>query len=258
MHYGARFYDPYINRWIQPDTIVPDPGNPQDWNRYAYARNNSLAYIDPDGHFVVAAAILLGAVVVTTIVARVSLELAQPTVDADRVIWRMVPCGFAQYDSFSVSWGTVEGQEVSIEVMHAFNWRTGQLSSAISKGGADLVTTPELVGIEWSKGYSLMYGYSDNDALQGPSNDASLSVQVDNFAKAGVEVVQSLETEIHPGTGRLRNVYDDESHMQPEMVGLGVSGGFNILPNVIEASRGQGASQTYFVRTIQLYVQRQL
>jgi len=36
MYYGARFYDPYLNRWIQPDTIIPDPGNPQSLNRYSY------------------------------------------------------------------------------------------------------------------------------------------------------------------------------------------------------------------------------
>jgi len=46
----ARPYSPYLNRWIQPDTIVPEPGNPQDLNRYSYCRNNPLRYIDPSGH----------------------------------------------------------------------------------------------------------------------------------------------------------------------------------------------------------------
>jgi RHS repeat-associated protein len=54
MYYGARYYDAYLNRWIQPDTIVPQPGNPQDLNRYSYARNNPLKYVDPSGHFVIA------------------------------------------------------------------------------------------------------------------------------------------------------------------------------------------------------------
>ena len=34
----------------QPDSIVPDPYNPQDWNRYSYARYNPLKYTDPTGH----------------------------------------------------------------------------------------------------------------------------------------------------------------------------------------------------------------
>jgi hypothetical protein len=32
---------------------VPDPANPQDFNRYAYVRNNPLLYIDPSGHKVI-------------------------------------------------------------------------------------------------------------------------------------------------------------------------------------------------------------
>ncbi len=40
--YGARWYDPYLNRWIQPDNIIPDPGNPTDLDRYVYVRNNPV------------------------------------------------------------------------------------------------------------------------------------------------------------------------------------------------------------------------
>ncbi|MEW6093469.1 MAG: LamG-like jellyroll fold domain-containing protein [Chloroflexota bacterium] len=50
MDYRARFYDPYLNRWTQPDTIVPKPGNTQAWNRYSYANNSPLYYTDPSGH----------------------------------------------------------------------------------------------------------------------------------------------------------------------------------------------------------------
>jgi RHS repeat-associated protein/uncharacterized repeat protein (TIGR01451 family) len=49
-HYGARFYEPYLNHMTQPDSIVPDPANPQAWNRYAYSFNNPLRYTDPSGH----------------------------------------------------------------------------------------------------------------------------------------------------------------------------------------------------------------
>jgi hypothetical protein len=47
----ARYYDPALGRFISADTIVPEPGNPQDFNRYAYVRNNPLTYTDPTGHF---------------------------------------------------------------------------------------------------------------------------------------------------------------------------------------------------------------
>jgi RHS repeat-associated protein len=47
---GARWYDPYINRFISPDSIIPDPANPQNLNRYAYVNNNPLRFRDPTGH----------------------------------------------------------------------------------------------------------------------------------------------------------------------------------------------------------------
>jgi RHS repeat-associated protein len=47
---GARWYDSSIGRWISADTIVPNPGEAQDYNRYAYVRNNPLVYVDPSGH----------------------------------------------------------------------------------------------------------------------------------------------------------------------------------------------------------------
>jgi RHS repeat-associated protein len=49
--YGARFYDPTIGRFLQADTIVPNPSNPQTLNRYAYVENNPLMRIDPTGRF---------------------------------------------------------------------------------------------------------------------------------------------------------------------------------------------------------------
>ena len=49
--YEARYYDPVLGRFIQPDTIVPDPLGPQTLNRYAYVLNNPLIYTDPSGNF---------------------------------------------------------------------------------------------------------------------------------------------------------------------------------------------------------------
>lgn len=40
----------YLNQFLSADTIIPDPINPQGFNRFAYARNNPARYIDPSGH----------------------------------------------------------------------------------------------------------------------------------------------------------------------------------------------------------------
>jgi hypothetical protein len=50
MYYRARYYHPALGRFVQADTIVPDPANPQSLNRYAYVLNNPLRYVDPTGH----------------------------------------------------------------------------------------------------------------------------------------------------------------------------------------------------------------
>ena len=50
MYYRARHYDPSLGRFVQPDTIVPEPGDPQALNRYSYVGNRPTILIDPSGH----------------------------------------------------------------------------------------------------------------------------------------------------------------------------------------------------------------
>jgi len=49
MYYGARYYDPALGMFLSPDTLVPEPGNPQSLNRYSYVLGNPLRYVDPAG-----------------------------------------------------------------------------------------------------------------------------------------------------------------------------------------------------------------
>ena len=49
-NYKARLYDPLLGRFISPDSIVPNPEDPQSLNRYSYCLNNPLKYTDPSGH----------------------------------------------------------------------------------------------------------------------------------------------------------------------------------------------------------------
>jgi RHS repeat-associated protein len=56
---GRRYYSNAVGRFMQPDPFIPFNlnkekfqewiSNPQHWNKYAYALNNPLLYIDPSG-----------------------------------------------------------------------------------------------------------------------------------------------------------------------------------------------------------------
>ena len=48
-YFHARFYDFASGRFMSMDPILGDLTQPQSWNRYAYVRNNPIAYTDPDG-----------------------------------------------------------------------------------------------------------------------------------------------------------------------------------------------------------------
>jgi len=46
---NARLYDPLVGRFLSPDPFVQAPGFTQSFNRYSYAWNNPLKFIDPSG-----------------------------------------------------------------------------------------------------------------------------------------------------------------------------------------------------------------
>ncbi len=48
--YIPRYMDPTLGRFISPDSIVPDAGNPSDYNRFVYVVDNPLVFVDPTGH----------------------------------------------------------------------------------------------------------------------------------------------------------------------------------------------------------------
>jgi len=50
-YYNARYYDPGIGRFISADSVVPDAGSSQAYNRYMYVVGNPVKYRDKSGHF---------------------------------------------------------------------------------------------------------------------------------------------------------------------------------------------------------------
>jgi len=50
---NGRLYDPVVGRFLSPDENVQMPDFSQNFNRYSYALNNPLKYIDPNGEWFV-------------------------------------------------------------------------------------------------------------------------------------------------------------------------------------------------------------
>ncbi len=48
-YYGARYYNPCIGQFIQPDTLIQQVYNPQSLNHYSYGLNNPYRYKDDTG-----------------------------------------------------------------------------------------------------------------------------------------------------------------------------------------------------------------
>jgi RHS repeat-associated protein len=48
--YGARWFDASLGRFTSADTIIPNFGDPQAWDRYAGMNNNPVVFVDPSGH----------------------------------------------------------------------------------------------------------------------------------------------------------------------------------------------------------------
>ena len=49
---NGRVYDPFVARFLSPDPFVQATNHTQSYNRYSYAMNNPLIYIDPSGYTV--------------------------------------------------------------------------------------------------------------------------------------------------------------------------------------------------------------
>jgi len=60
---NARLYDAALGRFLSPDPYVQSPLFSQNFNRYSYAMNNPLCYIDRDGKLVWFIPVIIAAVI---------------------------------------------------------------------------------------------------------------------------------------------------------------------------------------------------
>ncbi|GGF25584.1 RHS repeat-associated core domain-containing protein [Flavobacterium limi] len=87
IHMNARLYDPVLHTFLSADALISDPANPQNYNRYAYALNNPLMYVDYDGNEAITAATLVTAAIIGAVIAGVSYV------------------GISLYNGTAITWG---------------------------------------------------------------------------------------------------------------------------------------------------------
>jgi RHS repeat-associated protein len=78
VHMNGRVYDPFLGRFLSADSVIQSLGATESINPYAYAWNDPLKYVDPNGHSL--ASWLQGVItaVVSVVVFAVMLYLGAP------------------------------------------------------------------------------------------------------------------------------------------------------------------------------------
>ena len=122
---NARYYHPQLGRFVSPDSIVPEPANPQSHNRYAYAYNSPLNYTDPTGHCIVP--MICGAIIGAVGGAAISYGA--------QVVANISQNGLTVDALTNVSWAAVGGAAVAGAVGGA---TFGLLAAPVAAGGLGL------------------------------------------------------------------------------------------------------------------------
>ncbi|MFA6305074.1 MAG: RHS repeat-associated core domain-containing protein [Patescibacteria group bacterium] len=139
--YGARSYQADIGRFIQPDPVsryLTDPQklkqstgqnlqqfltNPQALNEYSYTQNNPVKYVDPDGEFIIPAALAIAGIVFSGIfldsikVVQAPTANSTPQVIADKSSGDLMP-GVKNLDK-STRWFAMMGLNLAFSKVSA-------------------------------------------------------------------------------------------------------------------------------------------
>ncbi len=193
-YYGARYYDPELGRFIQADPTVQHPDDPQDLNRYAYARNNPLRYVDPTGlgwnpfRGIARALGKIGRVVVSAIVAAVTfvavgiatggnVHLAAASAAAMFSYTNTFLNASAQGASLGRAWGAATVNGLAAFGAVYFGWNAGIVGATLigaGFGAAGGATSSAILG-----------GNPGTGALSGAVGGATMAVAAPVFGLVG-------------------------------------------------------------------------
>ncbi|RYD53230.1 MAG: hypothetical protein EOP52_03565 [Sphingobacteriales bacterium] len=118
---NARLYDPKLGRLLSVDNYVSDPASPMAYNRYTYALNNPISYVDPSGNHPILVAMAIGA----------AISAASYTAQS-----AFTPGGLSR--NFNI--GDFASATITGAAMGALSWGVGQAFHGITvTGGMTLV-----------------------------------------------------------------------------------------------------------------------
>ncbi len=207
MFYHARYYAPQIGRFVQADTIIPNPAAPQDFNRYSYVGNNPLGFTDPSGHGPAPAVILGGGGASPEVLAqyqayRAMLEAAQQACGHfglgagcylyEGAIWHNYftgsSLGATQYIDAT---GTAAGDEGAYRAAVARQWASYAYGQGLIAGEQNLNWWPNARGATPEQRGMVMLSFAGPGAA-----DATLFLR-DHFATPSFSAA-GLEMDVYP------------------------------------------------------------
>jgi RHS repeat-associated protein len=263
MDYKARFYSPYLNQFTQPDTIVSDPYNPQDWNRYAYARNNPVKYTDPSGHRPIEgcgddgtrACYASGDEILDNL-ARDANFRAETDRNKCKAGNENYCSGWANgivrpisgsHKGFSVTNDIFYGKYYYEQTDKLIDWKTGTIYTTKTIGSGTYLGTLNIGALESYAGSTFVFGIPLSAtpdevamALGGPNKDSAFDVGIDIIpdilgANSGLGFSQDLDDDGKPITTSAGPMFAWETK-----VGAGIS----IIPFPVDGGFERGKSYT--------------
>ena len=175
---------PYINRFLQPDSIIPNTGNPQTWNRYSYTANNPILYIDPDGH---CGLLCIGILVTAFFILNGTSDSYQPNISAEELASR----------------------QTSVELGGATFVTTLSIASPWVEAASNLYDCATLAYCDPSSwvvpGSASLYSNSADDVLTVRHyTDVETSVKITDSGKLYEGTYVTLPSQIPPRSGHLQ------------------------------------------------------
>jgi hypothetical protein len=217
MDYNARYYSPGLGRFVSPDTVVPEPSNPQALNRYSYVTNNPLRGGDPTGHQGpvsdvppfpqpinpdAAVKAVVEAVTALSVAASQAAVVAVPVTIVGGTVVLVIATGPEVVGSLNTPEGSLSG--------HTNPWTGGQIETfPLTENGPTLTTTPPLGGTIGTEGppitaFPLPEVQPNTFGLEFPSLDMS---KLPDLSILESKPIQTGDNIINPGTAEKLNKY---------------------------------------------------